>query len=172
MIVFVAFALVMLLLIAFFYLRDKSVFQKLHAYERAIDDLNNRLYELEVKQELAPQAPSEMIDTSAEVTKALQEVEDRLDEKLHEVGEPLLRTIRAIKTLESNFETLDERLSSRLERIESERKISGNNDENSGANETRIIDLYKEGMSIEKIAKKERVPQGEVELILRIAKLR
>jgi chromosome segregation ATPase len=163
MIVFIAFALVMLLLIAFFYFRDKSVFRKLAAYEHAIDDLNNRLYELE-----ACCKEGEEMD----FTKALEKVEERLDEKLNELGDPLLRTIRAIKAMESNFTALEERINSRIEKIEESTKLTSMTNNSINANEARIIELFKEGKSIEKIAKKVRVPQGEVELILRIANLR
>jgi len=163
LIVFIAFALVMLLLIAFFYFRDKSVFQKLSAYERAIDDLNSRLYELEVRS-----SESE----GDNVTKALSEVEARLDAKLNELGDPLLRTIRAIKTMETNFATLEERVGERIAKIEESTKLTSMTSNGISANERRIIELYKEGKSIEKIAKKERVSQGEIELILRIANLR
>lgn len=163
LIVFIAFALVMLLLIAFFYFRDKSVFQKLSAYERAIDDLNSRLYELEVRS-----SKSE----GDNVTKALSEVEERLDAKLNELGDPLLRTIRAIKTMETNFATLEERVGERIAKIEESTKLTSMTSNGISANERRIIELYKEGKSIEKIAKQERVSQGEIELILRIANLR
>lgn len=163
MIVFIAFALVMLLLIAFFYFRDKSIYQKLAAYEYAIDDLNTRLYDLE----------SHTFDDKGEAfIKALTEVEERLDAKLNELGDPLLRTIRAIKTMESNFAKLEKRVDERIAKIEESTKLTSMTNGSMNVNEQRIIELFKEGKSIEKIAKKERVSQGEVELILRIANLR
>ncbi len=163
MIVFIAFALVMLLLIAFFYFRDKSVYQKLTAYEYAIDDLNTRLYELESRT---------LDDKGEDFIKALTAVEERLDAKLHELGDPLLRTIRAIKTMESNFAKLEKRVDERIAKIEESTKLTTMTNSSMNVNEQRIIELFKEGKSIEKIAKKERVSQGEVELILRIANLR
>jgi len=163
LLVFIGFALVMLLLIAFFYFRDKSMFQKLAAYENAIDDLNSRLYALETRGSDS---------TSEEFTKALVEVEGRLDDKLNELGDPLLRTIRAIKTMETNFTTLEQRVGERISKIEESTKLTSMTTSSINVNEQRIIELFKEGKSIEKIAKKERVSQGEIELILRIANLR
>ena len=163
MIVFIAFALVMLLLIAFFYFRDKSVYQKLAAYEYAIDDLNTRLYALETRS---------VDDKGEDFIKGLSEVEERLDAKLNELGDPLLRTIRAIKTMESNFAKLEARVDERISKIEESTKLTSMTNSSINVNEQRIIEMFKEGKSIEKIAKKERVSQGEVELILRIANLR
>ncbi len=163
MIVFIAFALVMLLLIAFFYFRDKSVFQKLAAYERAIDDLNNRLYELEKRCDEV---------SGGDFSKEISEVESRLEDKLNDLGDPLLRTIRAIKAMETNLVSLEERVNDRIEKIEQSTKLTTMTNNSVNAKERRIIELFQEGKSIEKIAKKERIPQGEVELILRIANLR
>ncbi len=166
MIVFIAFALVMLLLIAFFYFRDKSVYQKLAAYEYAIDDLNTRLYALE-------KGEGGRVDEKGEdVIKALSEVEERLDAKLHELGDPLLRTIRAIKRMESDFATLEARVDERIAKIEESTKLTSMTNSSINVNEQRIIEMFRAGESIERIAKKERVSQGEVELILRIANLR
>ena len=166
LIVFIAFALVMLLLIAFFYSRDKSVFQKLMAYERAIDDLNRRLYELESKK--TPQKK----ENTTEVLKVLSDVEARLDSKFDEISDPLLRTIRAVKTMEKNLLTLQEKVDLRIAKIEESTKLTSLTNNSINASEQRIIEMFQEGRSIEKIAKKERVSQGEVELILRIANLR
>ncbi len=162
-IVFIGFALVMLLLITFFYFRDKSVFQKLAAYEHAIDDLNSRLYAFETRKG---------DEGNDGFEKAIAEVEEKLDNKLNELGDPLLRTIRAIKTMETNFRTLEERLDERIAKIEESIKLTAMTTNSGSANEKRIIEMFKEGKSIEKIAKKERISQGEVELILRIANLR
>ena len=163
MLVFIGFALVMLLLIAFFYFRDKSMFQKLSAYEHAIDDLSARLYALEKGRN----------DNKSEYfVQALTEVEDRLDAKLNELGDPLLRTIRAIKAMETNFSTLEQRVGERISKIEESTKLTSMTNKSVSVNEQRIIELFKEGKSIEEIAKKERVSQGEIELILRIANLR
>jgi len=161
--VFVGFLVILGLLIAYFYMRDQTVTKQLGAYERAIDDLNNRLYELE---------SGRAKEGEMDFKKALEEVEERLDDKLSELGDPLLRTIRAIKTMERNFESLEERITSRIEKIEESTKLTSMTNNSINANEERIIALYKEGKSLEKIAKKVRVPLGEVELILRIANLR
>ena len=102
----------------------------------------------------------------------MQEVEENLDAKLNELGDPLLRTIRAIKTMETSFSKLEQRVDERISKIEESTKLMSMTNSSINVNEKRIIELFKEGKSIEKIAKKERVSQGEIELILRIANLR
>jgi uncharacterized protein Yka (UPF0111/DUF47 family) len=163
MIVFIAFALVMLLLIAFFYFRDKSVFSKLEAYENAIDDLHNRLYTLEHKK----------VETNTDTTQfanSLTKIEERLEDKLNELGEPLLRTIRAIKTMEDRIEKLESKVDERLAQLESKSRMTPITQANTY--EDRIISLFKEGKNIEEIAKLTRQGVGEVELILRLANLK
>ena len=165
MIVFIGFALVMMLLIAFFYFRDKAVFQKLSAYEEAIDDLHNRLYTLETERAEGG------VGENQEIVQALEQVEVRLEDRLNELGDPLLRTIRAVKTMEGKLLALEERLNARLSKLESSSSL-GMQGSVLNLNEDRIISLFKEGKSIEKIAKKERISQGEVEFVLRMANLR
>jgi cell division protein ZapA (FtsZ GTPase activity inhibitor) len=158
MLIFIAFAIVMLLLIAFFYFRDRSVFQKLLAYERAIDDLHSRLYELEYRK-----IPK---DSNLD----LKSIESRLDDKLNELGEPLLRTIRAIKTMEDRLERLEIKVDEKIAQLQSSTRSTPTTQANSY--DDRIISLYKEGKSINDIAKMTRVGIGEVELILKLANLK
>jgi hypothetical protein len=163
MLIFIAFAVVMLLLIAFFYFRDKSVFQKLLAYERAIDDLHSRLYNVEHRKIATT---SNHPDLSA----SLSQIESRLDDKLNELGEPLLRTIRAIKTMEDRLERLEIKVDEKIAQLQSNTRSTPTTQANSY--DDRIISLYKEGNSINDIAKMTRVGIGEVELILKLANLK
>ena len=163
MLIFIAFAIVMLLLIAFFYFRDKSVFQKFIAYENAIDDLHGRLYEVEHQKASTSSA-------TPDLSLALSKIEERLDDKLNELGEPLLRTIRAIKTMEERLEKLEAKVDEKLAQLQSNARSIPTTQ--ASTYDDRIISLYKEGKSIDEIAKMTRVGIGEVELILKLVNLK
>ena len=165
MIVIIAFSLVLLILIAYLYFKDQGLLQKLSAYEDVIDELGNRIYTLENKKVEIPKID---IDIESE----LVVIEKKLNDKINDLGDPILKTIRAIKELESNMLQIEESVNERINKIEESTKLSALSANSDQVNENRIIDLYKKGFSAEEIAKKERVPQGEVDLILRIANLR
>ncbi len=162
-----AFVIILILVITFIYLRDKGIIARLEAYERAIDDLNDRVYLLESRQ---PESPEEIIEEFKKFRNELESVEKELHERLDDLGDPILKTIRAVKEMESELERINQSINERIDKIEQTTKISSMG--SAHTNEKRIMDLYADGLSPEEIARKERLPLGEVELILRLANLR
>ncbi len=165
---FISFAVVLMLLIAYFYYRDKGIVRQLEQYELAIDDLSSRLFKVESN------SSSEItsIENITHFSKHLKEVEENLNNKLEDLGDPLLKTIRAIKDMEEKLKIIDQNLNERIGKLEESSKLSTMSNTTKMINEKAIVDLYKAGYSAEEIAKTERTPLGEVELILRIANLR
>lgn len=163
--VFVGFLLILGLLIAYFYMRDQSVTRQLTAYERAIDDLNTRLHRLE-------QRESELQEDPQAFVREIEAVETRLNRKLNDLSDPLLKAIRAIKQMEMEMQRINAELNERVTKIEENSRLSNISSTSKLINEKAIIELFKNGYSAEEIAKRERTPLGEVELILKIANLK
>jgi len=163
--VFVGFLLILGLLIAYFYMRDQSVTRQLTAYERAIDDLNTRLHRLE-------QRESEVQEDPQAFVREIEAVETRLNRKLNDLSDPLLKAIRAIKQMEMEMQRINAELNERFTKIEENSRLSNISSTSKLINEKAIIELFKNGYSAEEIAKRERTPLGEVELILKIANLK
>ncbi len=165
---FISFAIVLLLLIAYFYYRDKGIVRQLEQYELAIDDLSSRLFKVESKSS----EERESIENITYFSKHLSKVEENLNDKLDDLSDPLLKTIRAIKDMEEELKKVDQNLNERIGKLEESSKLSTMSNGKKMIDEKAIVDLYKAGYSAEEIAKTERTPIGEVELILRIANLR
>ncbi len=165
--VFIGFLLILGLLIAYFYMRDQAVTRQLSAYEQAIDELNARVHRLERKAQ-EPQA----LETLPDFAQELEAVEMRLNEKLNDLSDPLLKAIRAIKQMEQEMIRINESLNERITKIEENSRLSSISATSKLINEKAIIELFKNGYSAEEIAKRERTPLGEVELILKIANLK
>ncbi len=165
---FVGFLLILGLLIVYFYMRDQAITKQLGAYERAIDELNGRIHNLEQKTDELPSTLENLPDFSLE----LEEIEDKLNQKLNDLGDPLLKAIRAIKQMENEMKRIHENLDERITKIEENNKLNSITATSKLINEKAIIELYKNGYSAEEIAKRERTPLGEVELILKIANLK
>jgi len=166
--VFVGFLVILGLLIAYFYMRDQTVTKQLGAYERAIDELNTRVHAMEQKAASIPEGLEELPDFAQE----LAQLEDRLNRKLNDLSDPLLKAIRAIKQMELEMKRISDSLNERIDKIEESNKLSSISATSKLINEKAIIELYKNGYSAEEIAKRERTPLGEVELILKIANLK
>ena len=74
--------------------------------------------------------------------------------------------------MEVEIKRINDSVNERINKLEENTKLSSMSSNAKLINEKAIVDLYKEGYSAEEIAKRERTPIGEVELILRIANLR
>jgi len=163
-IIFILFAIVMLLIIAFLYYRDKSIFAKMEAYEMAIDDLHSRVHKLE--------AGGLNADTSIKNYKEIfEKIEDNLENRLNEIGEPLLRTIRAVKSIENRLNKLETKIDNKINELHQTSKTQQSITD-TNRYEERVISLYKEGKSIEEISKLTRVGVGEIELMIKLANLK
>jgi len=162
--IFILFAIVLLMIIGYLYFRDRSIYQKLSLYESAIDDLNRKIYHLQ-KQKTSSSINSE------ELSEAFKKIEDRFDDKLNDLGEPLLRTVRAYKNIQERLNSLEKRVDEKIAELKSVSKPTQSNISSSNY-EDRVIALFKEGKSIEEISKLTRVGVGEVELILKLSNLK
>lgn len=168
--VFLVFAIILLLLITYMYFRDSGIVKRLELYEIAIDDLNKRLHGVESKNEdLSPNIKNQNL---TKFSQELSKIEEELTNRLDDMSDPLLKTIRAVKNMEVEIKRIDDSVNSRISRLEDNSKLSSISKGAKLVNEKAIIALYKEGYNTEEIAKTERTPIGEVELILRIANLR
>jgi len=161
--IFILYAIVLLMIIGYLYFKDRGIYQKLSLYESAIDELNRRIYQLEREQQASSIKPSDL-------SEAFKKIEDRLDDKLNDLGEPLLRTVRAYKSMQERLDALEKRVDERIKELkQTPRSTSVHTNDNY---EERVIALFKEGKSIEEISKLTRVGIGEVELILKLSNLK
>ncbi len=168
MLTFIAFAIVLMLLISYFYYKDRGIIKQLESYEVAIDDLSARLHKVEQKDD--PQNFG--LENIANFEQTLSKIEEGLNDRLDDLSDPLLKTIRALKDMEIEIKRINNDVNERINRLEENTKLSTMSNNAKLINEKAIVDLYKAGYSAEEIAKRERTPIGEVELILRIANLR
>ncbi len=164
---FIVLAIVLLLLIGYFYLKDKTQSEKLVAYERAIDDLNTRLHDIE------GESGGIVLSDDTSFKQDIEELEKRLSDQINELGDHVLNTIRALKEMELKIQDIDEQTNQKVQQIEQNiKKFTAISPVNSTADEEIILEMYKKGYSAKEIAKSERIPIGEVELILKISNLR
>ena len=134
------------LIIAFLYIKDKQLLKDLSRIEEAI---------VEIKKGKINNSNSENAQNSDEIKE--------LDSKIYELGESLIKIVRSMKNLDSN----QEELKNKVESLEQKIKLSIlSNSANSNTNE--VLSMYKDGKTPEEIAKEKRIPLGEVELMIKL----
>jgi len=135
------------ILFLFFYMlkRDKIVDSKLSALELAMEDFNQELFKL--KKELK----------SKDSQKTLEEMEQVIEKLVDNIKKMEEKNIRYIKELENKIFSVEHSVKSKMVDFSNINKTD----------EQRIINLYKNGYSIEEISRELRIPAGEVELVIK-----
>ncbi len=134
------------LVIAFLYIRDREM-------TKLVLSLKNEIFNLKK-------------NTTQEDSSENSSQYKELDNKIYEVGESLIKIVRNLKNIDAKQSIHEEK----IKKIEEQLKHF-NISSSSNTNENKIISLYKDGKSIEEIANEMRVPTGEVELIVKLANL-
>jgi len=143
-IVLIAIVIVLGLVLAYIYIKDKETSQVITSLREKVEELS---YDDEPK------------NISDERYK-------ELDNKIYEIGESLIKIVRNLK----NIDATQKQHEQKLNQIEEKLKLF-NLTSSSNTNENKIISLFKEGKTIEQIASEERIPVGEVELVIKLANL-
>ncbi len=149
-IIFVGLSFFMLLLFWYILKRDKVIEQKFAAFELSLEEVHKEIYELKKE-----------TNTSSK---------EKL-EKIERIIESIVDDIRAIE--KKNLEiitSLKEEVDELKNRIRKNSLPELNNMINK-SDEERIINLYKNGYTIEEISRELRIPAGEIELILKFSSI-
>ena len=156
--------LIILYLLYYVYEKDTLYSKNIRSIAGVIEDLNrdifyikNNLKETTKKIEQAKRGMSD------------EEIYEEIERNVYDMIQPLALTL---KEVQSSIATIDRQLESRIATLESGVKqiaipssIHANDDE-------KIITLYKQGVSVETIAKELHIAQPEVEFVLKINKIK
>jgi len=155
---------VMLMVIAFVYIRDTEVSTRLRSFEKSIEDINLQMYKL--KKSLKEK---EFEDNDGD-----NEFRIRLRNEVKSENEILKAELyEAMKDFGKEYEEERIRLEDKIAIIEERLKESFNvSTVTTSVDETRIIALFQKGYGVDAIAKELNIGKGEVELSLSLANLR
>ena len=135
------------ILFLFFYMskRDKIVDSKLAAMELALEDLNQEIFKL--KKDIR----------NNETQKTLQEMENVIEKLVENIKKIEEKNIKLIKQIENKIFNIEHSVKSKMVDFSNINK----------SDEQKIINLYKNGYTIEQISRELRIPAGEVELVIK-----
>jgi Zn-dependent oligopeptidase len=135
------------ILFLYFYMlkRDKVVENKLAALELMLEDVNQEVYK--IKKNLKQNTTQKMLEEMESVIEKLVDNIKQMEEK---------NTAR-LKNMENKIFTIEHSVKSKMVDFSNINKTD----------EQRIINLYKNGYSVEDISKELRIPAGEVELVIK-----
>jgi polyhydroxyalkanoate synthesis regulator phasin len=159
-VILVVFGLIVLVLMAYIYIKDNESNRKMQAYAHAIDDLNRQIYNLEKK--LATRMNKLTTDNSATSSSMQDEIEEGISERIT----PLAQTLGE---MQENMKLFQDEYRGRIETLEIGMKSFTIPSNNSNIDTKKIHTLYAQGVSSENIARELRLSKTEVDFALKVA---
>ena len=164
-VIYLVFLVVILVaMLAYMNIKDKESNAKIAKLQGVIEDITKELHyfrkELGVK--------DENTEEDYKITLLKEELNIELEKQISAKINPVLRTL---KTMENIIEDFQNEQQNRLLNLEQKAKSMAKLTPNFDSEEQKIENLFKEGKSIEQIAKDLRLGTGNVELVLKFKKL-
>lgn len=163
---YLVFVIILLIaMVAYMYVKDKENTAKIIQIQNAMEEITKQLHYF--KKELGTEK-SEIKDFDYNSELIKEELKIALEKELSSKIMPILTSIR---TMEGIIEEFQNEQQNRLLNLEQKAKSMTKLTPNYDTEEQKIVDLFKEGKSIEQIAKDLRIGTGNVELVLKFKQL-
>lgn len=148
---------IVFILLIYIYTKDNEVSKKFFLYEKSIEDLNKKIYDLEKKLN----EKKESYDK--------QEIKEYIDELVEENLQKITAfVLSSKKEQDAKLSGIKDEVAQKLQNLEEKVKNFTSLPESYQSNEKKIINLYHKGLSVSEIARNLRIGIGEVELVLKI----
>ncbi len=167
-VLYLVFVIVLLVaMLAYMNIKDRENTAKITKLENAMEDITKELHYL--KKEIFSKIEEEDGENEANKIELLKDEMKILLEK--ELASRILPVLKSIQGMEHIIEEFQNEQQNRILELEQKAKSMSKLTPNYDTEEQKIIDLFKEGKSIEQIAKDLRIGTGNVELVLKFKKL-
>lgn len=148
--------------LAFFFIKDKENMSKIHKLEHAVEEMKKDLHYF--KKELEEKVDSPNFDADA----LKDEIKFSLDREINVKILPILKSLQGFENVIESFQNEQEtRISSLEQKTQNMNKLSPDYTNE----EQKIVELFKQGKSVEQIAKDLRMSTGNVEFTLKMKEL-
>lgn len=163
-VLYLVFVIVLLLaMLAYMNIKDRENTAKIAKLQNAMEDFAKEFHYL--KKEMSAKTDNE---DDYNITLLKEEMQMMLDKELSSKIMPVLKSLKGMEYIIEEFQNEQQ---SRLSNLEQKTQTIDKLRPNYDVEEQRIIDLFKQGKSIEQIAKDLRVGIGNVELVLKFKQL-
>ncbi|HEB9355254.1 TPA: hypothetical protein RZK44_001603 [Campylobacter coli] len=166
-VLYLVFMIVLLVaILAYMNIKDKESNAKINKLQGVVEDITKELHYL--RKELGVKDESDQEEEDYKITLLKEEIQITLEKQISAKITPVLRTLKTMEHIIEDFQNEQQNRILNLEqKAQSMTKLTPNYD----TEEQKIVDLFKEGKSIEQIAKDLRIGTGNVELVLKFKQL-
>lgn len=158
--------LLLVALLAYMFVKDKENTLRINKLEKVLEDVVKECYY--IKKQLKAQELSENLDMLELKKDFKQEAVELFNQEFNSKILPILKSLKGFESVIEEFQSEQE---SRLSNLEQKTQNISKLTPNYENEEQKIVDLFKEGKSIEQIAKDLRISTGSVEFTLKMKKM-
>ncbi|MBZ7936137.1 MULTISPECIES: DUF6115 domain-containing protein [Campylobacter] len=166
-VIYLVFVFVLLVaMLAYINIKERENNTKLTKLQGVIEDITKEMHYF--RKELGIKEEDENDEEDYKITLLKEEMQIELEKQISAKITPVLRTLKTMEHIIEDFQNEQQnRLLNLEQKAQSMTKLTPNYD----TEEQKIIDLFKEGKTIEQIAKDLRIGIGNVELVLKFKQL-
>jgi len=151
-------SLFLIIIFIYMYIKDSEISRKFYLYEKAIEDLNKKIYTLEKN--------SKNVKKEIDIDEIREYIDERIEENIEKITSFVVESHN--KTEKSVKEIVDN-LMEKIDIVDEKIKKYSALPDTYQSNDKRVVSLYNNGLTVSEIAKNLRMGIGEVELVLKIA---
>ncbi|MBZ7938813.1 hypothetical protein H2277_03270 [Campylobacter sp. W0014] len=165
--IYLVFVFVLLVaMLAYINIKERENNTKLAKLQGVIEDITKEMHYF--RKELGIKEEDENDEEDYKITLLKEEMQIEFEKQISAKITPVLRTLKTMEHIIEDFQNEQQnRLLNLEQKAQSMTKLTPNYD----TEEQKIIDLFKEGKTIEQIAKDLRIGIGNVELVLKFKQL-
>lgn len=156
-------ALFLLLLLAYLYLKEMETNKRLRHFEKSIEELNKQLYKLQKK------IKEDEVESEFSSSALSHSLRQEVKEAVNNAAAGIYQSVERVEALwMEHRDRVDEKIVILEERV---KEMGYFPTSPNGVDEARILSMFKDGWSIDSIAKELRIGKGEVEFTLKLANI-
>lgn len=158
-----AVALFLMLLLFYLYTKDVENSKRLRHFEKSIEDLNKQIYKLQKKMK------EDEVESEYSTNALSHSLRQEVKEAVNNAAAGIYQSVDKVEALwMEHRDRVDEKIITLEERI---KEMGYFPTSPNGVDETRILSMFRDGWSIDSIAKELRIGRGEVEFTLKLANI-
>ncbi|ELU7404122.1 hypothetical protein ABNV59_001050 [Campylobacter jejuni] len=168
-VLYLVFIIVLLIaMLTYMNIKERENNAKIAKLQNVIEDITKELYYF--RKELGIKDDNEE-DEDYKTSLLKEEIMIELDKQISSKITPVLSTLKTMEHIIEDFQNEQQKQQNRLLNLEQKAQSMAKLTPNYDTEEQKIENLFKEGKSIEQIAKDLRIGTGNVELVLKFKKL-
>ena len=162
--VVVIMAVIILYLLYYVFSKDADYSKNIRSIATVVEELNKELFYLKKKLPHTQQNLQDNVHSMSD-----EEIYQEIERSVYDMVQPLSH---GLKQLQQNINAIEVEIESRVSNLESGVKQISIPSSIHGNDDTKIISLFKQGVSLDTISKELHISKPEVEFVLKINKIK